>query len=60
MIVPGFAASYKTPGVYLAVSLGGSASSPGTQPIKILLMGNKMGTAVSGSSPTIARVARAC
>ena len=54
IVVPGFATSYKTPGVYLAVSLGGSASSPGTQPIKILLMGNKMGTAVSGSSPTIA------
>jgi len=54
IVVPGFATSRKSPGVYLSVVLGGGATSPGTQPIRILLMGNKMGTAVSGSSPTIA------
>lgn len=52
--IPGLATSTKTPGVYLNVILGGSPSSPGTQAIKILLMGNKMGTVVSGSAPTIA------
>lgn len=54
LVIPGFATSRKTPGVYLGVVLGGSSTSPGTAPIKILLMGNKMGTAVSGASPIIA------
>ena len=54
IIIPGLATSTKTPGVYLNVILGGSPSSPAQSAIKILLMGNKMGTAVPGSAPTIA------
>jgi phage tail sheath gpL-like len=54
VIIPGLSTSQKTPGVYLNVILGGSPSSPGASAIKILLMGNKMGTAVSGASPAIA------
>lgn len=54
VIIPGLSTSQKTPGVYLNVILGGAPSSPGASAIKILLMGNKMGTAVSGSAPTIA------
>lgn len=52
--IPGLATSTKTPGVYMNVILGGAPASPGTQAIKIMLMGNKIGTAVSGSAPTIA------
>ena len=54
VVIPGLATSRKTPGVYMNVILGGAPSSPAQQAIKILLMGNKMGTAVSGSAPTIA------
>ena len=54
IVIPGLATSTKKPGVYLNVILGGSPSSPSQQAIKILLMGNKIGTAVSGSAPTIA------
>lgn len=53
LIIPGFATSRKTPGVSLGVVLGGAATSPGSAPIKILLMGNKI-AAISGSAPTIA------
>ena len=52
VIVPGLSTSRKTPGVYLNVILGGAASSPATQAIKILLMGNKT-AAISAASPTI-------
>lgn len=54
VIIPGLSTSQKTPGVYMNVILGGAPSSPGASAIKILLMGNKMGTAVSGASPAIA------
>ena len=57
--IPGLATSTKTPGVYMNVILGGAPASPGTQAIKIMLMGNKIGTAVSGSAPTIALPVRA-
>ena len=53
VVVPGFATSRKTPGVFLNVILGGAASSPAASPIKILLMGNKS-AAISVSSPTLA------
>jgi phage tail sheath gpL-like len=54
VVIPGLTTSQKTPGVYMNVILGGSPSSPGQQAIKILLLGNKIGTAISGSAPTIA------
>lgn len=54
VIIPGLSTSQKTPGVYMNVILGGAPSSPAGSAIKILLMGNKMGTAVSGASPAIA------
>jgi phage tail sheath gpL-like len=49
--VLGLANSRKTPGVYLAVILGGLASSAGSQVKKILVMGNKITTALTGASP---------
>lgn len=49
---PGYASSTKTPGVSLAVVLGGSASGAGDVPRSILLIGNKIGTAITGASPS--------
>lgn len=46
----GLADSRKTPGVNLAVILGGAGTSAGSAPKRILLMGNKIG-ALTGSTP---------
>ena len=46
----GLSASRKTPGIYLAVILGGAGTSSGAAPKRILLMGNKIG-ALTGSTP---------
>lgn len=52
----GLSASRKTPGVYLAVILGGAGTASGEAPKSILLMGNKIG-ALSGSTPAFSRAA---
>lgn len=50
----GLSASRKTPGIYLAVLLGGAGTSSGVAPKSILLMGNLIGTAITGSAPALA------
>ena len=49
----GLPASRKTPGIYLAVILGGAGTSAGEAPKRILLMGNRIGTAIPGASPAL-------
>lgn len=51
--VAGLSSSRKTPGVFLAVLLGGSPTSAGAVAKKILLIGNKITSAITGSSPTL-------
>lgn len=51
--VPGFASSTKTPGIYLAVVLGGPGTSAGVAPKKILVMGNIIESNITGASPTL-------
>jgi phage tail sheath gpL-like len=53
IIVPGFSSSTKTPGFYAAVILGGPGTSAGAAPITELHLGNMIGTAITGSSPTL-------
>lgn len=50
--VNGLASSQKTPGVYLSVILGGAATSAGAVAKKILLVGNKITTTLTNSSPS--------
>jgi phage tail sheath gpL-like len=50
--VQGLSSSRKTPGVYLAVVLGGVATSAGAVAKKILLLGNRISAALTGASPT--------
>ncbi len=49
----GLSASRKTPGIYLAVILGGAGTSSGSAPKKILLQGNKITAAITGASPSL-------
>ena len=49
----GLSASRKTPGIYLAVILGGAGTSSGVAPKRILLQGNFIGTAISAASPAL-------
>ncbi len=49
--IPGLASSTKTPSVYLNVILGGPGTSAGAAPEKILLLGNAIGTTLTGASP---------
>ena len=51
--IPGLSASTKTPAVYLNVILGGPGTSAGAAPESILLIGNKLESAISAASPTI-------
>lgn len=48
----GFPTSRKTPGVSLAVVLGGTATSAGNVPLKLLLIGNKIASALTGAAPS--------
>jgi phage tail sheath gpL-like len=50
--VVGLANSTKTPLVKLAVILGGAGTSVGESPKKILLIGNMIATALTGSAPS--------
>lgn len=52
--VPGFSASSKLPGIFLAVILGGPGTSAGLAPMKALILGNKIAANITGSSPTLA------
>jgi len=52
-VTTGLSASRKTPGIYLAVILGGAGTSSGLAPKTMLLMGNLIGTAITGSAPTL-------
>lgn len=54
IVVNGLPTSQKTPGMYLSVVLGGGSASTGITEQKLLLMGNRIETAVSGSTPTVA------
>ena len=49
--IPGLGSAQKTPAVYLNVILGGPGTSAGAAPEKILLVGNLIGSALSGASP---------
>ena len=49
----GLSASRKTPGIYLAVILGGAGTSSGDAPKTILLQGNFLATAISAASPAL-------
>lgn len=51
--VAGLSSSRKTPGVFLAVLLGGSPTSAGAVAKKVLLIGNKITTAITGASPAL-------
>lgn len=48
----GLSDSARVPGIKLAVVLGGAGASAGAQDKKILLVGNKITTALSGASPS--------
>jgi phage tail sheath gpL-like len=50
--VPGVPASRKTPGVYGAVILGGAATSAADAPRKIVIIANKITSALTGSAPS--------
>jgi phage tail sheath gpL-like len=52
-VTTGLSASRKTPGIYLAVILGGAGTSSGEAPKTILLQGNFIGTAISAASPAL-------
>lgn len=49
--IPGLPTSRKTPGFYLNVQLGVSPTSAGDVPRKILVIGNKITTTLTGASP---------
>lgn len=49
----GLSASRKTPGIYLAVILGGAGTSSGVAPKTILLQGNFIASAITGASPSL-------
>lgn len=49
----GLSASRKTPGIYLAVILGGAGTSSGVAPKTILLQGNFIASAITGGSPSL-------
>lgn len=51
--IAGLPASRKTPGVNFAVVLGGPGTSSGAAPKSIMLLGNAVLTAITGSSPTL-------
>ena len=50
--IPGLAASQALPGVYMSVILGGTGTSAGAAPIKIMLMGNKITSTLTNSAPS--------
>jgi phage tail sheath gpL-like len=52
MTTAGLAASARVPGIKLAVVLGGAGTSAGAQDKKLLLIGNKITTALTGASPS--------
>ncbi len=52
--VPGFSTSFKVPGIFLFALFGGGSASAGARSRAHALVGNKIGTAISGSSPTLA------
>jgi len=51
--VAGLPASRKTPGINFSVVLGGPGTSSGSAPKSIMLLGNMIGTAITGSTPTL-------
>mgnify|MGYP001558748352 CR=1 FL=1 len=55
--VVGFSSSKKTPGIFLSVVLGGVATSAAAAVKKILLMGNKITTAIPLASPLATSIA---
>ena len=48
--VPGVPASRKTPGITFNVVLGGPGSSSGSATKALMLLGNMIGTAITGAS----------
>lgn len=53
IVVPGVAASRKTPGINFNVVLGGPGTSSGAATKSIMLLGNLIGTAITGASPAL-------
>lgn len=51
--VPGVPASRKTPGITFNVVLGGPGSSSGSATKTLMLLGNMIGTAITGASPAL-------
>lgn len=52
MATVGLSDSARVPGIKIAVVLGGAGASAGAQDKKILLLGNKITTALTGASPS--------
>ena len=52
--VTGFSSGYLVPGVFLYALYGGGSGSSGSRTRAHCLVGNKIGTAISGSAPTLA------
>jgi phage tail sheath gpL-like len=55
--VQGLASSRKTPGIFLAVLLGGTPTSAGDVPKKILVAGNKITSDLTGAAPAFTTTA---
>lgn len=51
--VPGVPASRKTPGVFFNVVLGGPGTSAGAVALSAMLLGNMIGTTITGASPAL-------
>jgi len=51
--IPGFDPSTKLPGTYIATVFGGAPTSPSDVAIKTLLVGNMIGSPITGSAPTL-------
>ena len=51
--VPGVPSSRKTPGITFNVVLGGPGSSSGSATKTLMLLGNMIGTAITGASPAL-------
>lgn len=49
--VAGLLPTRRTPGAYFQVILGGKGTSAGVQPVRLLIAGNKITTALTGSAP---------
>lgn len=52
--VPGFSSGYLIPGIFLFTLYGGGSAAVGNRQRKHVIVGNMIGTAITGSAPTLA------